>query len=84
MLKENIQRWKQDYIQEGIEQGIVRGIEQGIDVGSIKIITKIITKRFGDPTPEIYQKLENATADEIDEWAMRILEAQTIDDVFKH
>ena len=80
MLKESVRRWEQEFIQTGIEQGL----EQGLEQGQVKVIVRLVEKRFGQQQPEFYQKLENATPEQLEEWSLNILEATSAEDLFKH
>jgi len=74
MLRENVIRWKEGYIQAGIQQGIEKG--------EAKLLIKLLTKRFGQLPHTLKQKIQQASADELEQWALNTLTATTIDDVF--
>ena len=81
---EGIQLGRDEGIQLGRDEGIQLGRDEGVLIGEIKLIKKMLSNRFGTPSPEVLQKLENATAEELDAWSDRILEAKSIEDVFIH
>ena len=70
MLAERIQQW----YDEGEQKGLLRGERT--------LLTRQLVRRFG-PLPEtIQERLESATAEQLETWADCILEAKTLEDVF--
>jgi hypothetical protein len=59
-----------------------RGMQQGEAKGEAKVLTRQLTKRFGPLSPDTTQRLNAATADQLELWADRILDAPTLDAVF--
>ncbi len=58
------------------------GIEIGKAEGAAAVLTRQLTKRFGLLTPEAAQRLQTATADQLELWADRILDASSLEAVF--
>lgn len=79
MLENSMKSWDQQILQQGIEQGI----EQGIVTGEAKILIRQLEKRFGIVPKSWMQKIQNATADELEDWSLKLLDAETLEDVFK-
>ena len=50
--------------------------------GQVKVLIDLLTHRFGPLPDEVHQRLEQATAEEIDTWAGRILDADSLEQVF--
>ena len=69
-------------IQQGIEQGIERGLEQGRAEGRAALLGRQLTRRFGPLPATITQRLAHASAEQLDLWAERILDADSLDEVF--
>lgn len=70
MLAERIQQW----YDEGEQKGLLRGERT--------LLTRQLVRRFG-PLPDAIQAyLESATAEQLETWSDRILDAKTLDDVF--
>jgi predicted transposase/invertase (TIGR01784 family) len=74
---------------EGRVEGRVEGREQGLEEGEVlgrhAVLQRLIAKRFGLdfldlPTQE---RLRSASAGQLDLWAERILDAETVEDVFR-
>jgi hypothetical protein len=67
----------------GQEQGIEKGIEKGIPQGEAQILRRQLTRRFG-PLPEwVETKLTESSTEQLEHWADRILEAESLDAVFQ-
>lgn len=58
------------------------GIEQGIEQGEMILLRRMLTKRFGELPQEIEIRLSQASIADLELWGDRILEAQTLTDVF--
>ncbi|WP_153307045.1 DUF4351 domain-containing protein [Desulfonatronum thioautotrophicum] len=59
--------------------------QEGEFVGSPKILQRQITKRFGKRITDmnVQERLRKATPEQLDLWAERILDAKSVDEVFK-
>lgn len=58
------------------------GMQQGVQQGRLGLLIHLLTHRFGPLPNEITQRLEHATAEEIETWADRILDADSLAQVF--
>ena len=54
---------------------------EGIEIGEAKVLTRLLTKRFGPLSPDVAQRLQAATPEQLELWADRILDAPTLDAV---
>lgn len=68
--------------EEGIEQGIEQGMQQGRLEGERAVLQRLLQSRFGPLSTELLDKLEAASANELERWADNVLDAQTLDDLF--
>lgn len=66
----------------GVELGVQQGMQQGERNKAIAILTRHLTKRFGPLSDATRQRLDTATLDQLDTWADRILDADSLDAVF--
>jgi predicted transposase YdaD len=66
----------------GRTEGWTEGRTDGLSEGRAGILTHMLRHRFGDIPPSIHRRIERATEPRIKEWSIRVLEAQTIEDVF--
>ena len=60
-----------------------RGIEKGRTEGEAKILQKLLKLRFGPLSATLEARISQASKEEIECWADRILEAASLEDVFR-
>jgi hypothetical protein len=63
----------------GLKQGLVEGKLEG----EANVLCRQLTRRFGPLGEAIQARLDNATLDQLGQWADNILDAKTLEDVFK-
>ncbi|ASF46722.1 DUF4351 domain-containing protein [Methylovulum psychrotolerans] len=81
--EEGIQLGIQQGLKQGIEKGIEQGIEQGIQQGESRLLKRQLIRRFRTLPDELQARIETASPEQLGQWADNILEATTLDDVFK-
>ena len=81
-----IQRARDEGVHQGIQQGVQQGIRQGVRQGRIAgqraILERLLLRRFGPLPPAMLERLDTASADDLDAWAEGVLDAPTLEDVF--
>ena len=78
MLEQTIERWFDDATMKGELKGERKGELKGIS----KIVVLQMKLRFG-PVPDWAQeRLDNASEDQLTQWASAILTAQSLNDLF--
>lgn len=89
------EEWKQQGLEEGrakgleqgLEQGLKQGLEQGLQKGRAEGLTAMLEKqlrlKFNDLDGPLIQRLYNASPEELDCWAERVLFASTLEEVFQ-
>jgi len=82
-LAERLDQWAEQHRQEGIEQGIEKGFEQGIEKGEALVLQKLLSKRFGALPAETIRAIGSASAQQIDTWVDRVLDAASLEEVFR-
>ncbi len=65
-----------------IRRWIEGGIKQGTERGQSALLTKLLTKRFGALPEEIEGKLNSAHSEQLEHWALRLMDVSTLDEVF--
>ena len=65
------------------EIGMQKGLEQGLLKGEALALQRLLVKRFGPLPDRAVQQIESATADQIDLWIDRVLDAQSLNDVMR-
>jgi len=69
--------------QLGWEDGEIEGKIEGNIEGQVGLLTRQLTRRFGPLTPAVQARLTQATPEQLGLWADNILDATTLDDVFR-
>ena len=90
MLAETVIEWTQQWKQQGLEQGLLEGKINGEINGEIKgrlkgeanVLERQLAKRFGPLSDDTRARLKNATAEQLELWADRILDAPTLAAIF--
>jgi hypothetical protein len=59
------------------------GIEKGLQQGEVIMLKRLLTRRFGPLPAWAEQRLEQASRQELEGWAERVLEAPQLEDVFR-
>jgi flagellar biosynthesis/type III secretory pathway protein FliH len=85
-----VEWWKKKGLEEGLEQGLEQGMEQGMEKGrkqgmqqgGASLLKRLLLNRFDQLPQWIDQRLENASRQELEGWADRVLDAQRLEDVF--
>jgi flagellar biosynthesis/type III secretory pathway protein FliH len=81
-----VEQWEQAIRQESLEQGIEKGIEKGWkggrEEGESTMFCKMLEVKYG-PLPQwALDKIAQADAITLEQWATRLFNAQTLDEVF--
>lgn len=70
------------YKRESYAEGIAQGIERGVDKGRAETLQKLLKLKFGDRAERWLAKLEQASNEQLELWAERILFADSVEAVF--
>lgn len=76
------ERLLKEGMQQGMQQGIQKGMQQGVQQGEQNVLQRLLVRRFGPLDNQTRQRLQQATAQELECWADNILDARTLDEVF--
>jgi hypothetical protein len=71
------------FIEQSIQQGIFQGMQQDMQQEAVNMLVRQIKRRLGSVSDEIRQRLNSAETDQLEHWADNILDAKTLDDVFR-
>ncbi|MCP5161918.1 MAG: DUF4351 domain-containing protein [Hahellaceae bacterium] len=82
-VKDWTRSWKEEGFQAGMEQGVEQGREEGIGQGEALVLAKLLTKRFGTLPAWVEDKLNNASAPQLEAWAERIFDADSLEQFFE-
>jgi len=69
--------------QEGREEGVEEGLEKGRQEGEVMVVRRLLEHRFGPLDEVTRQRLEQASVADLERWADRILDAQSLAEVFE-
>ena len=75
MLAERVTQWTEEWKQQGMQQGMQQG--EG------KMLLRLLVRRFGLVSPEIQDRLQNATTEQLERWAENFVDAEKIEEVFE-
>jgi len=67
----------------GEKKGIVKGISKGRREGAARVLQQLLARRFGPLPPGIVARLNAAQPADIRRWSGRLLDAESLDAVFK-
>jgi predicted transposase/invertase (TIGR01784 family) len=91
MLAETVQGWYDEAEAKGAAIGEARGEARGQAIGEARgeirgqriVLIRQLKKRFGELSPSTQNKIDNATGEQLEQWALNVLDAHHLDDVFK-
>ena len=66
----------------GVQLGLEQGIEQGIHRGEAAVLKRQLKRRYGDLPEWVEERLAQASREELESWADRVLDAKRLEDVF--
>ena len=69
--------------QKGFQQGFQQGLQKVKQKGEARIIQRQLTKRFGPLDAETLTRLQTSPCEQLEIWAENLLDAATLDEVFK-
>jgi transposase len=65
------------------QKGFQQGLQKVKQKGEARIIQRQLAKRFGPLNAETLTRLQTATLEQLEIWAENLLDAATLDEVFK-
>jgi predicted transposase YdaD len=89
MLADRIEGWFEEAERKGLEsgmrkgmaQGIEQGMQQGMQQGESRLFRRLLERRFG-PLPEwVEQRLQDASTEQLEQWAESLLDADSLEAV---
>ena len=64
------------------EEDMQRGMKQGRVEGERALLERLLQRRFGLLSPEVAERLGQASVADLECWAENVVDAPTLDDVF--
>ena len=74
-LAERFDQWARNYEQ--------KGIEKGIEKGEALLLQRQLTRRFGTLPSDVVGRIAGATAAQLEQWGDRVLDAASLEEVFR-
>lgn len=72
------------YITAIERSGFERGMQQGMQQGEANFLQRQLQHRFGTLPETLLSRLKSATPEELERWGKRLLEADSLGDIFRH
>ncbi len=69
--------------EEGMQKGMQKGMQEGIRKGESRLLKALLSSAFGRLPSQLEERLEQASPDEIERWAIRARTADSLDEVFE-
>nr|VFK47264.1 MAG: Predicted transposase YdaD [Candidatus Kentron sp. TC]VFK49030.1 MAG: Predicted transposase YdaD [Candidatus Kentron sp. TC]VFK63526.1 MAG: Predicted transposase YdaD [Candidatus Kentron sp. TC] len=69
--------------QLGMERGMEKGMERGMERGQAALLMRQLGCKFGPLSPTLTQRIGDAHTEELTLWGERVLNAKTLDDIFR-
>lgn len=69
-------------LEQGLRQGRQLGLQDGLRKGQAGLVLRLLERRFGVIPTEYLEELETAPLDQLSRWAERILDADSVAEVF--
>ncbi len=66
----------------GLEKGLEKGLAKGIRKGEATILKRQLTRRFAGLPAWVEERLAQASREQLESWADRVLDAKRLEDVF--
>jgi predicted transposase YdaD len=82
MLSETVQKWKMEFREEGLREGLLEGLREGLREGEVQLLLRQLQKRFGELAESVRPRVQQASREQLETWAERILDAPSIDALF--
>ena len=95
MLSNRIEEWQkqwfrqgqteghQEGLKEGLKEGRQEGRQEGRHLGETQLLVRLLQQRFGDLPASAMERISNASEQELSAWSLKLLDAQSLDEVFE-
>ncbi|MBF0437494.1 MAG: Rpn family recombination-promoting nuclease/putative transposase [Magnetococcales bacterium] len=67
----------------GMVEGEIKGKREGIQQNAIQTLSRLLVRRFGEVPSEVHAKIQSADIDTLELWTDQLLDAHSMDDVFR-
>ena len=70
-------------VEKGREEGLQRGRQEGLQEGAFGILENQLSRKFGPLSPDTINRLRQADTRQLQAWSLSVLDAETLEHVFK-
>jgi hypothetical protein len=70
-------------LKKGSKKRIEKGIEKGIAQGEALLLQRLLARRFGPLPSDLAARISSATTEQLERWGDRVLDAASLDEVFR-
>ncbi|TBV14575.1 transposase [Stutzerimonas kirkiae] len=81
MLAHRIEQWKEDFRKAGMQEGREEGLEQGLEKGQALLLRRLLGNRFGPLPAWASERLDQASVEQVNQWAERLFEVQNLEEL---
>ena len=82
-LAEKFDQWAEEYKRQGLQEGRQKGRQEGRQEGETLLLQRQLVRRFGPLPPEMLERIAGASLEEIETWGDRVLDATSLEGVFR-
>ena len=82
MMKDQSRSWEHQWLQQGLKQGLQRGVQQGKREGEALLLERLLSRRFGPLSNDVKERLQTASATQLETWALNFVDATELEQVF--
>ena len=82
-LEQGLERGLERGLEQGLERGMEQGLERGIKQGKGQLLTRLLGQRFGPLPTSIQARIGQATEHQLEQWSLRIFDAQSLVEIFR-
>jgi len=87
MLAERVKSWTEEWKRQGLDEGRREGLDEGRREGRQEGISHLLRrqmeKRFGVLPEEMIDRLAKASPAELEQWGENLLDAPSLEEVFR-
>lgn len=77
-LRETLRTWESEFLAQGRQEGRREGRQEG----EALMLQRLLAKRFGPLPSSVIERIASASAERLELWGERVLDAQSLDEVF--
>ncbi|WP_269499880.1 Rpn family recombination-promoting nuclease/putative transposase [Castellaniella sp. S9] len=80
---EGFREGRQEGLQQGLQEGRQQGLQEGHQEGLSSMLESLLSHKFGPLPTRVIERLHSSDTEQIRAWSLNVLDAQTLDEVFR-